>query len=67
MSIDNAETAFDVVVNGQGQYSIWPTYRAIPEGWEAVGVQGERQLCLDHIAKVWTDLRTRRLREAMGD
>lgn len=67
MSIDNTDTAFDVVVNEQGQYSIWPTYRAMPAGWKATGVKGDRQICLDHISEVWTDLRPRRLREAMGD
>lgn len=67
MSIDNAETIFDVVVNDEGQYSIWPTYHEVPAGWQTAGVQGNRQVCLDHIAKVWTDLRTRRLQEAMGD
>ena len=67
MSIDNAETEFEVVVNAQGQYSIWPSYQAVPAGWETVGVRGKRQVCLDHILEAWTDLRPRSLREAMGD
>ena len=66
MSIDNTDTQFDVVVNDRGQYSIWPTYHAVPAGWEAVGVRGDRQTCLDHIEEVWTDLRPRRLRDALG-
>ena len=67
MSIDNPDMIFEVVVNEQGQYSIWPTYRDVPSGWRAVGVQGERQVCLDHIAEAWSDLRPKRLRDAMGD
>lgn len=66
MSIDNPDTQFDVVVNAEGQYSIWPTYHTLPAGWEAAGVRGDRQACLEHISEVWTDLRPRRLREAMG-
>ena len=66
VSIDNPDTVFDVVVNAEGQYSIWPTYHPVPNGWQAVGVQGDRSTCLAHIAEVWTDMRTKDLREAMG-
>jgi MbtH protein len=66
VSIDREDCEFDVVVNDQGQYSIWPTFHDIPAGWHAVGVRGNRQTCCDYIDRTWTDLRPRRLREAMG-
>lgn len=65
MSIDHEDTQFEVVVNDQGQYSIWPTYHAIPKGWLSVGVKGNRQTCLHYISDTWKDLRPRRLREAL--
>ncbi|WPC06494.1 MbtH family protein [Pseudomonas sp. MBLB4123] len=66
MSLDSPETIFLVVVNDEEQYAIWPQYQAVPAGWREVGVRGDRQACLAHIAEVWGDMRPRSLREAMG-
>ncbi|MEW1890326.1 MbtH family NRPS accessory protein [Streptomyces sp. NBC_00523] len=48
---------YAVVVNAEEQYSIWPEGRELPSGWRYEGVRGDEQQCLDHIARVWTDLR----------
>ncbi|HKP60960.1 MAG TPA: MbtH family NRPS accessory protein [Polyangiales bacterium] len=32
MSIDAQDTEFSVVINDEEQYSIWPTYEAVPAG-----------------------------------
>jgi len=48
---------FLVLVNAEGQYSIWPAFREVPLGWNAVGPTGERQICLDWIEAHWTDMR----------
>jgi MbtH protein len=56
-TIDNENQVFHVVVNGEGQHSIWPDFRAIPDGWRATGFQGLKKECLDHIGTVWTDMR----------
>lgn len=58
---------FTVVVNDEEQFSIWPAEQEPPAGWHTVGVTGSRDECLDHIERVWTDMRPRSLREAMGD
>ena len=65
MSWDSPDTRFDVVVNHEEQYSIWPTYKPLPEGWRAVGKQGSKDECLAHIEAVWTDMRPLSLRRAM--
>jgi MbtH protein len=64
MSFDSPETRFLVVINAEQQYAIWPDYKPVPAGWQDVGVHGDRQTCLAHIAEVWTDMRPRSLREA---
>lgn len=64
MSIDHEDTHFEVVVNPQEQYSIWPTFKPIPEGWTAVGFKGTKPECLDHINEVWVDMRPKSLRDA---
>lgn len=56
---------FVVVVNTEDQYSIWPSSKNIPAGWESRGVRGGKQECIDYINKVWTDMRPRSLREFM--
>ena len=51
------EVQFRVVVNGEGQYSIWPSDRETPLGWSDTGVSGGREVCLEKIAGLWTDMR----------
>jgi MbtH protein len=62
---ENTEN-FQVVVNDEDQYSIWPTDRDIPSGWHAEGTSGVKDDCLAHIELVWTDMRPRSLRERMA-
>jgi MbtH protein len=65
---ENADTTiYKVVVNHEEQYSIWPEYRENPLGWRDAGKAGNKAECLDHIEKVWTDMRPLSLRRQMGD
>jgi len=65
MSWDDDDAVFNVVMNHEEQYSIWPDYKAIPSGWKAVGKVGKKQECLDYIDQVWTDMRPLSLRKHM--
>ncbi|CAM5280276.1 MbtH family NRPS accessory protein (plasmid) [Streptomyces viridifaciens] len=58
---------YEVVVNDEGQYSIWWVGRERPDGWHAEGKQGTRADCLDHIDTVWTDMRPASVRAALGE
>lgn len=60
-----AEPEWLVVLNHEEQYSIWPADRDLPAGWRAEGQRGSRDACLDHIEKVWTDMRPKSVREAL--
>jgi MbtH protein len=62
---ENDEGVYRVVRNDEEQYSIWSADRELPLGWYAEGTQGTRQECLDHIARVWTDMRPLSLRRRM--
>jgi MbtH protein len=66
MSWDSEDTVFRVVVNHEEQYSIWPDFLEMPDGWREVGVSGPKQACLDHIKEVWTDMRPLSLRKHMA-
>jgi MbtH protein len=48
---------YQVVVNDELQYSLWPADREPPAGWRADGRTGGKDECLAHIAKLWTDMR----------
>ena len=54
-----------VVINLEEQYSIWPTFKPIPPGWQEEGKTGTKEECLNHIKEVWTDMRPRSLKELM--
>lgn len=54
-----------VLVNDEGQHSLWPAFRAIPAGWRTTGPSGKRKLCLDWIDEHWTDMRPASLVRAM--
>lgn len=56
---------YEVVVNAEGQYSIWIADRQLPAGWQAVGTRGSRDACLSHIEDVWTDMRPISVRETL--
>jgi len=59
---DQQEEIYQVVVNHEEEYSIWPSWKEIPLGWNAVGKQGSKEVCLSYIEEVWTDMRPLSLR-----
>ena len=62
---DEDTTVYNVVINQEEQYSIWPTDRSNPLGWNDVGKSGPKAECLAYIKEVWTDMRPASLRRAM--
>jgi MbtH protein len=66
---DDARDAqtYAVVLNDEEQYSIWPADRDLPAGWRADGKTGSRAECLEHIDRVWVDMRPLTLRKWMDE
>lgn len=60
----NDEEIFEVVINIEDQYSIWPQWKKVPHGWSAIGKSGSKAECLAYIKEMWTDMRPRSLKEA---
>jgi MbtH protein len=56
---DDQGGVFVVLINHQGQYSLWPAATEIPAGWCVAGEQGGRDACIEYIGKNWTDMRPR--------
>lgn len=59
-------TIYEVVMNDEEQYSIWPAWKDIPLGWKTVGKNGPKDDCLAYINEVWTDMRPLSLRQQMA-
>ncbi len=53
-----------VLVNDEEQYSLWPEFTPIPQGWREVK-SGTKKECLDYVNTVWTDMRPLSLRRKM--
>jgi MbtH protein len=60
-------TVYNVVVNHEEQYSIWPADRELPLGWKEAGKKGLKPECLAYIKEVWTDMRPLSLRKQMEE
>jgi MbtH protein len=59
------EALYKVVVNQQGQYSIYLKYKELPVGWEECGYEGQKKQCLSYIGSVWVDMRPVSVRNQM--
>jgi MbtH protein len=55
-----------VLINDEGQYSLWPESIEVPAGWTTVHGAASRQSCLDYINQNWTDMRPRSLIKMMN-
>ncbi|MFK7829722.1 MAG: MbtH family protein [Congregibacter sp.] len=56
-----------VVVNQEEQYSLWAANKALPLGWSRADFSGTKEECLEHVEKVWTDMRPLSLRQAIDN
>jgi MbtH protein len=65
--LDDEDAMFEVVVNHEEQYSIWPADREPPAGWRKVGSSGKKAECLQRISELWTDMRPLSLRKRMAE
>ncbi|MFB6372045.1 MAG: MbtH family protein [Bradymonadaceae bacterium] len=64
---EDENITFAVVTNHEEQYSIWPDFKEIPDGWIRVGATGSKDECLDYIEEIWTDMRPKSLRDQMRE
>jgi uncharacterized protein YbdZ (MbtH family) len=62
---DDETGSFVVLVNGEDQHSLWPTFADLPVGWHKVFGEAGRGECLAYVEQNWTDMRPRSLRDAM--
>jgi MbtH protein len=56
---------YHVLVNEEGQHSLWPSFIEVPAGWTIVHASDSRAACLEFINQHWTDMRPKSLIESM--
>lgn len=64
---EDEDAKYFVLINDEGQHSLWPIFADAPDGWEVIFGEDGRQECLDFIEKNWTDMRPRSLIKAMEE
>ncbi|TDC50139.1 MbtH family protein [Actinomadura sp. KC345] len=64
---EDPDGTYVVLVNDEGQHSLWPSFADVPAGWTVAKDEDTRQACLDYIEENWTDMRPKSLIKAMGD
>ncbi|MFB9907700.1 MbtH family protein [Allokutzneria oryzae] len=62
---EDPDASYVVLVNDEGQHSLWPEYLAVPAGWEISFGPRDRASCLDHVNATWLDMRPRSLAARM--
>lgn len=63
---DDDDAQFYVLVNDEGEHSLWPVFAAVPGGWRvAHGAAGRRE-CLLYVETHWLDMRPNSLVTAMN-
>ena len=62
---ENEDGVYLVLVNDEEQYSLWPAFAEVPQGWKIAHGEDTRKACLEYIEETWTDMRPRSLREQM--
>lgn len=64
---ENEDASYFVLVNDEGQHSLWPAFAEIPAGWRVVHGEDTRASCLEYVENNWTDMRPLSLVRAMAD
>jgi MbtH protein len=54
---EDPDGSYVVLINDEGQYSLWPVFVDVPAGWRVVHGEDTRQACLDYVEEHWTDMR----------
>ncbi|MBO3675084.1 MbtH family protein [Streptomyces sp. NEAU-YJ-81] len=62
---ENPDGRYFVLVNEEGQHSLWPAFAEVPAGWTVAHGEDDRQACLDYVNEHWTDMRPKSLITAM--
>jgi MbtH protein len=58
---------FHVLINDEGQHSLWPSFIEVPAGWTIIHKSDSRAACLEFVDRNWTDMRPNSLIKRMKE
>jgi MbtH protein len=64
---EDPDGTYLVLVNDEGQHSLWPSFVAVPAGWTVAHGESRRDTCLEFVNEHWTDMRPASLIRSMDD
>ena len=64
---EDPEGTYLVLVNEEGQHSLWPAFVEVPAGWSVAHGEDSRDACLEYVNANWTDMRPLSLVRSMAD
>jgi uncharacterized protein YbdZ (MbtH family) len=62
---EDKDGVFLVLVNDEGQHSLWPNFAKVPDGWAVKFGPEHREACAEYIERNWVDMRPNSLIAAM--
>ncbi|MFE2373282.1 MbtH family protein [Streptomyces sp. NPDC059398] len=62
---EDTDGRYLVLVNDEGQHSLWPAFADVPDGWRTALPGSGHAEALAWINEQWTDMRPRSVAEAM--
>ncbi|MGW5733510.1 MULTISPECIES: MbtH family protein [Streptomyces] len=60
---DDENGTFLVLANAEEQYSLWPSFADVPDGWTVVHDKSTRAEAVEYVEQNWTDMRPKSLRD----
>ncbi|WP_369392746.1 MbtH family protein [Streptomyces sp. CG1] len=63
---DAPDTKFLVLVNEEGQHSLWPSFVEVPAGWTVAHGEDSKDACLKYVEQNWADMRPNSLVRLMN-
>ncbi len=63
---EDEKGVYHVLINEEGQHSLWPAFKEVPLGWTIALKSGTRAACLEFINQNWKDMRPKSLVERMA-
>lgn len=64
---DDHSKTFLVLINEEGQYSLWPTLLNVPAGWRIIYGEENRENCLNYINLEWKSMMPNKLSEQFAN
>lgn len=64
---DDERGTFRVLVNHEGQHSLWPDFAPVPGGWTSQHGPSGREDCLQYVEENWRDIAPMSLKQSISE